>query len=155
MNPNPFARVYGRIFSARPAGGRAKSPRLGAISGLSPLAGIRAAGDPGWVNRFISDHVPMLWDALLPEFRRTVDYWLDGDRAQALTVDIIWKEGAEDEEVSPGRYSHALIKDGDLPRPPDPHDIISADGVEYTIVKINAYAYQCSTLVLQDRTEAF
>jgi hypothetical protein len=151
---SPFRQIYGRVFSARP-GGRAVSPRWGAISGPSPSAGNRAAGDPGWVNPFLSAHVPMLWQALTQEFPRQVVYWLDGDPNQTQMLTVIWKEGAEDEEVSPGRYSHIYVFDADLPRAPILHDVVSADGVQYDVVRIDAYAYQCSMLVLQDRSEDF
>ena len=150
---SPFRQIYGRVFSARP-GGRAASPRRGAISGPSPSAGNRAAGDPGWVNPFLSAHVPVLWQALIQVFPRQVVYWIDGDPAQTMMLTIVWKEGAEDETVSPGRYSHVLVWDADLPRPPSLQDVISSDGVEYDVVRIDAYATGCSTLVLQDRSEA-
>ena len=153
MSPfsRPFARMYAAL-SARPSAGRAANPRRSAISGLSPLVGSRAAGDPpGYVNRFTSVHVPMLWQALVGEFPRQVDYWIGGDPSQSQPLTIVWKEGAEDEEFSPGRYSHALVQDADLPRPPMLGDVVSADGVSYDVVRVDAYAYQCSTIVLQSQ----
>ena len=154
MSPfaSPFARMFAAL-SARPSAGRAANPRMCAISGLSPTAGSRAAGDPppGFVNNFTSIHVPMLWQALIQEFPRQVDYWIDGDSAQSQPLIIIWKEGAEDEELSPGRYSHALVNDNDLPRPPMLGDVVSADGVTYDVVRVDAYAYKCSTIVLQSQ----
>lgn len=139
---NPF------VLSARPAG-RAGNPRAGAFSGVSPTAGLRAAGGPE--NPFENRHVPMLWDALIPEFGRAVDYWLDGDDGQAASIVVIWKEGAEDEDTSPGRYSHALVKHCDLERPPRLGDIVSHAGATYDVVRVDAYRYAVSTIVLQDR----
>ena len=147
-----FSRPF--FLPAGPSAGLAANPRVSAVSGVSPNTGGRAAGEPvGFVNPFISTHVPQLWRALIGEFPRQVDYWPDGDSAQAQTLTIVWKEGAEDEDVSPGRYSHALIFDDDLPRPPMLGDVVSADDVLFDVVRVDAYAYKCCTIVLQDRSE--
>jgi hypothetical protein len=87
--------------------------------------------------------------------RTDVDYWLDNDPLTSVPLVLIWKEGAADEQVSPGRYSHALIQNADLPRQPLKGDVVVKDGVEYDVVTVNAYAYGCCTVILQDRTEEF
>jgi hypothetical protein len=109
----------------------------------------------GYTNPFISTHVPILWNALIGEFGRDVDYWIDNDPAQASTITVIWKEGAEDETMSPGRYSHMLVANSDLPREPKLGDAAVNDSVEYDIVRVSAFAYNYSQIVLQDRSENF
>ena len=47
----------------------------------------------GYINPFISTHIPILWNALVREFGRTVDYWIDNDPGQAILITVIWKEG--------------------------------------------------------------
>jgi hypothetical protein len=109
----------------------------------------------GYINPFISTHIPILWNALVREFGRTVDYWIDNDPGQAIPITVIWKEGSEDETSSPGRYSHVLIANSDLPRDPKLGDAVVNDGIEYDIVRVSAFAYNYSQIVLQDRSENF
>jgi hypothetical protein len=108
-----------------------------------------------FVNPFISTHVPILWNALVAEFGRQADYWPDNDPAQAVAITLIWKEGAEDETMSPGRYSHALIQNSDLPDDPKLGDAVVNAGIEYDVVRVSAFAYDYSQIVLQDRSENF
>jgi hypothetical protein len=103
------------------------------------------------VNPFIDAHVSLLWQNLLLEFGRTVDYWLDNDPREALTLEVIWKEGVEDEEVSPGRYSNIWVQNNSLPRVPKLGDAVAKEEMEYDVVRIDATAYGFSRLVLQDR----
>ena len=105
----------------------------------------------GSINDFISLHVPMLWEAELAEFGREVNYWPTGDSAQSLPLDLIWIEGTEDEEVSPGRYSHAKVRNADLPNPPALGDAVEMDGAVFDVVRVNAYAYYFATIILQER----
>jgi hypothetical protein len=104
-----------------------------------------------FINPFLSQHVDMLWAALIPEYGREVDYWLAGNQALSHPVTVIWKEGVEDEDSSPGRYSHALIRNLDLLADPMKGDVIDKEGVIYDVVRVNAYAYQYSTIILQER----
>lgn len=108
-----------------------------------------------FINPFISTHVPILWNALIGEFGRDVNYWPDNDPAQSVTITLIWKEGAEDETMSPGRYSHVLVQNSDLARDPKLGDTVVNDGLEYDIVRVSAFAYDYSLIVLQDRSEDF
>jgi hypothetical protein len=108
-----------------------------------------------FINPFISTHVPMLWNALVVEFGRQAEYWPDNDPAQSVTITLIWKEGAEDETMSPGRYSHALAQNSDLPGDPKLGDAVVNAGIEYDIVRVSAFATDYSQIVLQDRTENF
>lgn len=110
-------------------------------------------GAAGFVNPFISAHVPMLWNALTAEYGRAADYWPDGEVLQRTSITIIWKEGAEDEVASPGRYSRALVQNSDLPRPPQQGDVLTAGGATYDVVRVNAMPYGMSSIVLQDRDQ--
>jgi len=103
------------------------------------------------MNPFISQHVPMSWGYLLEEFGVTVDYWPGGDEAQAVAVNLIWIEGVEDEDSSPGRYSHVKVQNSDLPASPRRGDAINNNGVVYDAVRVNAYAYGFSSIVIQER----
>lgn len=105
-----------------------------------------------WINPFISMHVPQLWRSLLPEFGRALDYWPGGDQNQAAAVTLVWIEGTEDEEISPGRYSHALVENSALPALPALGDALDKDGSIFDVVRINAFAYYFSELVLKERT---
>lgn len=109
----------------------------------------------GYVNPFISRYVPQAWQSQIAVFGRQVDYWPDNDPAQAVTITLIWKEGAEDESASPGRYSHATVQNVDLPANPKPGDAVVNDGIEYDVVRVNALITNYSTIVLQDRSEDF
>ena len=93
----------------------------------------------------------MLWDALVPEFGREVTYVPDHDESLSFPLTVIWKEGAEDEEISPGRYSNIWVQHSDfgidLPRKGDG---VTKDGQIYDVVRIDAMAYGYSRLVLQE-----
>lgn len=104
-----------------------------------------------FINPFITNHVPQLWASLLAEFGRDLDYWPDGDQTQALTVTLVWIEGTEAEEVSPGRYSHALIENSQLPTGPALGDSLNKDGTVFDVVRVNALAIYFAELVLQER----
>jgi hypothetical protein len=110
-----------------------------------------SAAAVGTVSRFTSTYVPMGWMAgQLPMFGSTADYWIDGNQAQAITIGLVWKDGAADEEISPGRYSHALVRNADLPRAPKSGDAVARDGVKYDVVRVFAYEYRFCTIVLQE-----
>ena len=109
------------------------------------------SGKGNQMNPFILDHVPMLWDNLLPEFGLEVDYWPAGIQADAVTIPLIWIEGAEGEDSSPGRYSHVRIKNADVPSKPKRGDAVDKDGIIYDVVRVAAYAYDFATLILQER----
>jgi len=101
-------------------------------------------------NPFIGIHAPMLWATMLTEFGTEVDYWPDHDAAGAVTIDVVWKEGAADEETSPGRYSNIWVRNSDIPQGPRLGDGVSANGVTYNAVRIDATAYGFSRVVLQE-----
>lgn len=105
-----------------------------------------------YINDFISVYVPTLWESEIAMFGRTVDYWLDNDPATSQSLVVIWIEGSEDEEMSPGRYSRAKIRNADLARQPLRGDVVVKDGIEYDVVRVDASAYQTCSIVLQDRT---
>ena len=103
------------------------------------------------LDPFSSTYVPKLWTSLLATYGRGVNYWPSGDQTQAAAVTLIWLEGVEGEEISPGMYSHALVENAALPAPPALDDAIEKDGTVYDIVRIDAYIYYFARLVLQER----
>jgi len=105
-------------------------------------------------NPFNTVHAPTLWAVLLTEFGQEVNYWPDRDDTQALVVSVIWKEGAEDEEVSPGRYSNIWVQNSDFSALPHKGDAVESDGKVFDVVRIDATRYGYSRLVLQEDTYA-
>ena len=103
-----------------------------------------------YINPFYSHDVDLLWSALAPVFGRPVRY-LPGGEGLGDVVTVIWLEGAEDEEISPGRYSHAMVRNASLPFPPALGDTLEKDEAIYDVVRINAFAYYYSRLILQER----
>jgi hypothetical protein len=103
------------------------------------------------INPFISNYLPNLfWPAQLATFGRQVIYLPQGDAAQSVFITVLWKAGASDEDVSPGRYSHADLQNSDLPGPPMLGDTVQKDGKEYDVVVVNALEVGYSTIVLQE-----
>jgi hypothetical protein len=108
-------------------------------------------------NPFISSYLPqMFWPAQIATFGSQVVYLPQGDSAQAVTISVLWKEGASDEDVSPGRYSHMDVQNADLPAPPALRDMVQKLVVltdtlkQYQVVRINALAVGYSVIVLQE-----
>jgi hypothetical protein len=111
----------------------------------------RAVAPPPFINNFISNYLPKLfWPAELPTFGRQVVYLPQGDSAQAVTITVLWKAGASDEDISPGRYSHADLQNADLPGPPALGDTVQKGGKEYDVVRVNALEIGFCTIVLQE-----
>ncbi len=103
------------------------------------------------VNPFISDYLPRLfWPAQVNTFGRQVVYLPGGDASQAVEVTVLWKAGASDEDISPGRYSHIDLQNSDLPVAPALGDTVQKDGREYRAVRITALEVGYSTVVLQE-----
>jgi len=104
-----------------------------------------------FVNPFVSTYLPdLFWPSVIATFGRDVDYLPQGDPTQAVTVTVLWKEGASDEEVSPGRYSHIDVQNSDLPVAPLPGDTVQKDDKIYDVVRVNALAIGFCTIVLQE-----
>lgn len=102
-----------------------------------------------YINPFFSEHVDILWTHLLAEFGRdAVYYCVSGPSSD---VKVIWLEGVEEEEMTPGRYSHALVRNASLPAPPALGDVMEREGSVFDVVRVNAYAYYYSRLILQER----
>jgi hypothetical protein len=112
----------------------------------------QAQDDVMAINPFIDDYLPnMFWPALLATFGRQVTYLPQGTASQAVPITILWKEGANDEEVSPGRYSHIDVENAALPPgTPKLGDQVMNNGKTYNFVRVNALAIGFSTIVLQD-----
>ena len=102
-------------------------------------------------NPFIDAYLPgMFWPAQIAIFGKQVTYLPQGDSAQALTISVLWKEGASDEEISPGRYSHIDVQNADLPALPAARDMVQKDSKQYQVVRIEALAVGYSVIVLQE-----
>ena len=100
-------------------------------------------------NPFIGHYLPdMFWPALLTTFGISVNYITKSDATLAAIVTVLWKEGASDEEVSPGRYSHMDVENAALPAPPVPGDMVQNNGKQYQVTRIEALAIGFSVLVL-------
>jgi hypothetical protein len=102
-------------------------------------------------NPFIDTYLPSLfWPAQIATFGSQVTYLPQGDAAQAVNVSVLWKDGASDEDVAPGRYSHIDVRDADLPRPPAPRDVVQKSGRQFQVVRVQALAVGFSIVVLQE-----
>lgn len=102
-------------------------------------------------NPFISFYLPaMFWPAEIATFGLEVTYLPQGDPSEASTISVLWKEGASDEEVSPGRYSHMDIQNSDLAQPPALRDMVQKGSKVYQVVRILALAVNYSVIVLQE-----
>lgn len=103
-------------------------------------------------TNFAALHAPMLWDALLPEFGRTVQYYSDVD--PPITLTVIWREGVEDEPLSPGSYSNILVQVADLPRPPSKRDMVESEAGMFMVWTAGASAYGYSRCTLKAAPES-
>jgi len=100
-------------------------------------------------NPFIGSYLPdMFWPAQIATFGRQVTYLPQG--AAGLTISVLWKEGATDEDVSPGRYSHIDVQNSDLPVPPALRDTVQSNGKQYQVVRVEALITGFSVLILQE-----
>jgi hypothetical protein len=103
------------------------------------------------INPFVDDYLPnVFWPAQIATFGVQVSYLPQGKAAQAVTLSVLWKEGASDEDVSPGRYSHMDVQNSDLPQPPASRDMVQKDGKQYQVVRVAALIVGYSVIVLQE-----
>jgi hypothetical protein len=103
------------------------------------------------INPFIGSYLPdMFWPAQIATFGIAVSYLPQGDMAQTASISVIWKDGASDEEVSPGRYSHMDIRNADLPAAPVPGDMVQKGSKQYQVVRITALTVGFSIVVVQE-----
>jgi large repetitive protein len=63
---------------------------------------------------------------------------------------VLWKDGATDEDVAPGRYSHIDIQNSDLPTIPVHGDYVQYNGKQYQLVRVEALTVGYSVVVLQE-----
>jgi hypothetical protein len=102
-------------------------------------------------NPFIDSYLPlMFWPAQIATFGSEVTYLPQGNIAQAVPISVLWKDGASDEDVAPGRYSHMDVRNSDLPQPPALGDTVQNNGTNYQVVRINALAVNFSVVVVQE-----
>jgi hypothetical protein len=114
---------------------RAAQPRDGA-AGLSQFAEVFA---------------PAQWGPLLDMFGTTVEYTPAGATA-AITVEGIWKEGAEAEARSPGRYSTFDVCDADIPPngPSGKDQVYEPSRGTFYVDRVLAFAIGYSHLTLKE-----
>jgi hypothetical protein len=63
----------------------------------------------------------------------------------------IWEEGAEQEEISPGRYSYLRVQDSDLaPDGPQEGDTLQAPAGNFYVTRVDASAVGYSRLTLKE-----
>lgn len=111
-------------------------------------------------TKFATDYVPLNWTAQLDMFGTTILFTPRSTGVQ-IEVEVVWKEGAEDEAVSPGSYSNITLCDADLgiDIDADPEldggpvkgDVVDADGRIFDVVRVDAYATGYSRCVLKER----
>ena len=103
-------------------------------------------------NPYSDYYVPeCLWPAQIGLFGTDVSYWPAGDRTNAFPLTGVWKDGTEDEQVSPGRYSRLYVLNSDLPMDPAEDDMVEADtGQQYDVVLVKAFPYGASELTLHE-----
>jgi hypothetical protein len=100
-------------------------------------------------SNFAQLFAPRLWQSQLAMFGVQVQYITGAN--PALTITVIWKEGDEEEEVSPGRYSVVWVQNSDLGAGPLMGDLIINNGITYEMVLIGATAYGYSRCVMQEQ----
>ena len=90
-------------------------------------------------------------------FGRTVLYHQESlDPAQAVELDVIWKEGRAEEEVSPGRYSHILVQNADLDPGPVEGDLVEDPlGTLFDVVSVEADPNGFSRCILQEQGRGY
>lgn len=102
-------------------------------------------------NPFIGSYLPtMFWPAQIATFGIQVTYLPQGDSTQAVPIWVLWKDGASDENVAPGRYSHLDVQNADLPAPPAKRDIVQYNGKQYQVVDLNALYVGYSVVIVQE-----
>jgi hypothetical protein len=100
-------------------------------------------------NPFIGTYLPdLFWPSLIATFGSEVTY--TSKTGGSAPVWVLWKEGASDEDVSPGRYSHMDVQHSDLPAPPLLGDQVVNGAKQYDVVRIDALAVGFSVIVLQE-----
>ena len=93
----------------------------------------------------------MFWPAEIATFGVQVTYLVRGNMPYPpINLNVLWKEGASDEEVSPGRYSHMDVQNSDLPVPPAPGDFVQKGGRQYQVVRVEALIVGYSVIILQE-----
>ncbi|HEY1242181.1 MAG TPA: hypothetical protein VGF16_16570 [Bryobacteraceae bacterium] len=104
------------------------------------------------LTNFVAMYMPTLWAAEFAVFGCQVSY--APDAGASMMLDVLWKEGAEAEEVSPGRYSNITVRQSDftdLGLSPDLGDVVTNNGVIYDVVRVDATKVGVFRLVLQER----
>lgn len=104
-------------------------------------------------NPFTGIYAPLLWGNVTGVFGREINYWPNRNQSQAFVVTVMWKEGAEDEALSPGRYSNIWVQEAAMATPPAKGDAVERDGKIFDVVRVEATAYGFSRLILQENNQ--
>jgi hypothetical protein len=102
------------------------------------------------IDTFINHVTGSLWPTELAEFGSQVNYWPSGDFSNAVAVAGVWIDGADDEDVSPGRYSRLKVSNADLPADPAEGDMVESDDHQFDVVAVVALPYNFSILTLHE-----
>lgn len=108
----------------------------------------------GFSSQFATLYVPTLFAHNVAMFGSTVEYLPDHDASQSLYVKGIWKEGAEGESLSPGRYSTFWMATNSIPNKPTRGDGVQKDDRTYDVVDVQSTATGHSRLLLQENLDA-
>lgn len=101
---------------------------------------------------FAQLYAPLLWNCEYALYGRVVTYYQESfDPALAVQLQVIWKEGRAEEEVSPGRYSHMLIQNSDLDPGPIRGDIVETGSKLFDVVSVEADATGYSRAILREQ----
>lgn len=101
-------------------------------------------------TKFATDYAPLNWAAQKDMFGQTV-YYTPRATGETVELDVVWKEGAEDEAQSPGIYSNITLCDAELGETPSNGDVVEdEDGTRFKVQQVDAYATGYSRCVLKE-----
>ena len=101
-------------------------------------------------TKFATDFAPLNWAAQKDMYGVTV-YYTPRATGETVELDVVWKEGAEDEGTSPGIYSNITLCDAELGETPAKGDVVEdGDGTLFNVQQVDAYATGYSRCVLKE-----
>src|SRR5215831_3161245 len=102
-------------------------------------------------TNFAALFAPVLWEQQLAMFGRTVGYRQRVDLNTPLEVQGLWKEGAEGEPSSPGRYSILIVQNSSLNGGPQKGDQVWDGSTSFDVQRVEADAVGFSRLTLREQ----
>jgi hypothetical protein len=103
------------------------------------------------LSQFGQTFAPLLWQRELEMFGRTVGYRQRADLNTPLEIQGLWKEGAEGEPTSPGRYSILIVQNTSLNGGPQKGDQVWDGSVSFDVQRVEADAVGFSRLTLREQ----